>query len=237
MAERSDLPSFSRGRENRARSPGTASFTAIFANRRNAQRSTGPRTPAGKAKAARNSRRHGLSVPVLADPALAREVEACAGRIAGEGASAARREIALHVAEAEIDLARIERVRQALSAALAAGRDVRQQLPRIERYARRARFRHEMALADLAAPPKASSTAGLANRTQAERTQAERSHAERSHAERSQSAEQTQAERTRAERSHLAERTQAAEQSPAESSRWTVQPVATSGRSRGAPIV
>ena len=37
----------------------------IRANRRNALRSTGPRSAAGKAIAAANSRRHGLTVPVL----------------------------------------------------------------------------------------------------------------------------------------------------------------------------
>jgi hypothetical protein len=40
------------------------------ANRANARRSTGPRTAAGKARASRNAVRHGLSVSVLADPAL-----------------------------------------------------------------------------------------------------------------------------------------------------------------------
>ena len=61
---------------------------ARAANRANAARSTGPRTRAGKAAVARNALRHGLSLPVLADPALAPEVAALATRIAGEGASA-----------------------------------------------------------------------------------------------------------------------------------------------------
>ena len=53
----------------------------IRANRRNALRSTGPRTRAGKAIAARNSRLHGLTLPVLADPSLSGEVVALARRI------------------------------------------------------------------------------------------------------------------------------------------------------------
>ena len=81
MAERLDPPSLSPARARRARWPSIASFAAASASRLNAQRSTGLRTPAGKAKAARNSRHHGLSISVLADPALAREVEACARRI------------------------------------------------------------------------------------------------------------------------------------------------------------
>ena len=40
--------------------PKTMSAAAIAANRANAQRSTGPRTPAGKLKAASNSLKHGL---------------------------------------------------------------------------------------------------------------------------------------------------------------------------------
>jgi hypothetical protein len=42
----------------------------IRANRRNALRSTGPRSSAGKTIAARNSRRHGLTSPVLDEPSF-----------------------------------------------------------------------------------------------------------------------------------------------------------------------
>ena len=60
---------------------------ALYANRANARASTGPRTAAGKTRSARNARRHGLSVPVLRDPALVPEIESLARRIAGENAS------------------------------------------------------------------------------------------------------------------------------------------------------
>src|ERR1700751_3834829 len=83
----------------------------LAANRANAARSTGPRTRAGKAAVARNALRHGLSLPVLADPALAAEAAALAGRIAGEGVSEARRAAALRIAEAQVDIERIRRVR------------------------------------------------------------------------------------------------------------------------------
>lgn len=42
----------------------------LAANRRNAQKSTGPRTTAGKLGAAQNARRHGLATPIAADPAF-----------------------------------------------------------------------------------------------------------------------------------------------------------------------
>ncbi|RUL81179.1 hypothetical protein, partial [Tautonia sociabilis] len=44
---------------------GTASPKQIEANRRNAQRSTGPRTPEGKARSRRNGLKHGLAAEVL----------------------------------------------------------------------------------------------------------------------------------------------------------------------------
>jgi len=140
------------------------SYAVIAANRQNARRSTGPRTPAGKAKAARNSLRHGLSRPVRTDPALAREVETCACRIAGEGASPARHALAVAVAEAEVDLARIARVRQLLTAERAAGRNVEKQLLAIDRYARRARFRHKLALEDLGVATTGADGEGAQNK-------------------------------------------------------------------------
>ena len=55
----------------------------ISANRANARASAGPKTARGKAHSARNARRHGLSIPLLADPAFSKEVEALARDIAG----------------------------------------------------------------------------------------------------------------------------------------------------------
>jgi hypothetical protein len=86
------------------------------ASRRNANLSTGPRTPAGKAVVARNALRHGLAVPISALP----ELEAVAGQlarlIAGANADEERRRLAERVAEAEIDLIRVRRARTALLA-------------------------------------------------------------------------------------------------------------------------
>jgi hypothetical protein len=83
----------------------------IKANRANARASTGPRTARGRASAARNALRHGLSQPVCSDPALSEEVEALAREIAGPDANGEVQELARRVAEAQIDLRRVRYAR------------------------------------------------------------------------------------------------------------------------------
>jgi hypothetical protein len=85
----------------------------LFTNRQNSLRSTGPKTAAGRMRAAGNARRHGLRVPVRSDPVLSAEVEAMACEIAGDG-SPELIELARRIAEAEIDVMRIRRVRNNL---------------------------------------------------------------------------------------------------------------------------
>jgi hypothetical protein len=86
----------------------------IAANRRNARKSTGPHTRAGKKRASRNSYRHGFSCGVAAATAFARHIEALAQKIAGRGANAVTLEIARSVARAEFELAQIRRVKVAM---------------------------------------------------------------------------------------------------------------------------
>jgi len=98
------------------------------ANRRNARASTGPKTAAGKAQVARNARRHGLTLPVAADPALARDVEELAQAICRNFSVGARgdkapavvaarlRFLARRVAEAQVDVRRVRRARHGLIA-------------------------------------------------------------------------------------------------------------------------
>lgn len=86
------------------------------ANRRNASRSTGPKTPRGRYHSARNALQHGLSVASLADPAWAPEVRALAAELVAANASAVLRERAYEVAAAQIDIIRVGTARQGLLA-------------------------------------------------------------------------------------------------------------------------
>ncbi len=129
------------------------------ANRRNARKSSGPKTAAGKASAARNARRHGLTVPVRADPALSREVEDLAREIetsaTGRAADAAGHACACEAADAMIDLRRVRDAKLPLLAAIdadltKAAKPLRA-LERLERYERHALRRRKLAIRAFAA--------------------------------------------------------------------------------------
>ena len=82
------------------------------ANRRNAQRSTGPRSKAGKARSSRNALKHGLARALVGEPGFDEEVSRLARAIAGERqADAAVLAAATTVAEAELDLMRVRMAR------------------------------------------------------------------------------------------------------------------------------
>ena len=86
----------------------------IKANRANARASTGPKT--AQAALARQKTRfaNALSLPVCSNPALSEEVETLAREIAGPRANMQIQELARQVAEAEIDLRRVQNARHEL---------------------------------------------------------------------------------------------------------------------------
>jgi len=86
----------------------------IAANRRNANRSTGPRSRAGRKRAAGNATVHGLTANLLSSATLAEQVEKLAREIAGSFEDAILLQYARDVARAEIDLARVRRIKVAL---------------------------------------------------------------------------------------------------------------------------
>jgi hypothetical protein len=68
-----------------------------------------------------NALRHGLSVSVFADPALAREVVELAERLANGATDSRMRELAVEVAAAQVDVERVRHARHALFARPAMG--------------------------------------------------------------------------------------------------------------------
>jgi hypothetical protein len=88
----------------------------LRANRANARRSTGPKSQAGKARAARNAYRHGLTRSLWAVPHLAADAEALAEVLAPPAANADLKNLARQAAAGHIDLDRIRRARHRLIA-------------------------------------------------------------------------------------------------------------------------
>jgi hypothetical protein len=84
------------------------------ANRRNARRSTGPRSGAGKNRASHNAYRHGLTSTLSG--AYAKEREKLARKIVGDSEDPVILERARAVAEAELELARVRRAKVAIIA-------------------------------------------------------------------------------------------------------------------------
>jgi hypothetical protein len=92
-----------------------ASEKQIAANRRNAQKSTGPKTESGKRRASLNAFRHGLASQGL-QAVDADLVERGAHQIVADSKSWIGLELARSAAAAELDLAQVRKVRTNLIA-------------------------------------------------------------------------------------------------------------------------
>ena len=84
------------------------------ANRRNAQRSTGPRSATGKSVSRTNALRHGLSARLGRDPSHDQRIESLAKIIAGPEAAADELYYARIAAEATLQIARIRALRTSM---------------------------------------------------------------------------------------------------------------------------
>ena len=91
-----------------------ASERQIAANRRNARKSTGPRSGAGRKRASRNAYRHGLTLSINSTAAFAKQLDTLVRKIAGDSEDAIVLERARAIAQAELDLARVRRAKLAL---------------------------------------------------------------------------------------------------------------------------
>jgi hypothetical protein len=91
-----------------------ASERQIAANRRNARKSTGPRSGAGKKRASRNAYRHGLTLNLTSTAIFAKQLDKLVRKIAGETEDAMVLERARAIAHAELDLAQVRQAKIAL---------------------------------------------------------------------------------------------------------------------------
>jgi hypothetical protein len=107
-------------------------------NRKNAQNSSGPRTTAGKARAARNALVHGLAIPIRSIPEFRKDIENLAILIARGCGEETITELSRQAAEAQLETIRIRKVRAAILASKTAWEDRNAKLARLERYERRA---------------------------------------------------------------------------------------------------
>lgn len=94
------------------------------ANRRNAQRSTGPRSAAGKRRSSQNALRHGLAAQLGSDPAHDRRVEALTKILTGPEGSPSELNYARVVADATLQITRIRALRTTMMEPAARTREV-----------------------------------------------------------------------------------------------------------------
>jgi hypothetical protein len=125
------------------------SHKKISSNRRNAQKSSGPKSAAGKSRTARNALRHGLSIPVSAIAALRSDLETLALSIAQTAGKPTATELSEQAAGAQLELFRIRKVRATLLSGKISHEELNKQLARLERYERRAFSRRKRALREL----------------------------------------------------------------------------------------
>jgi hypothetical protein len=94
-----------------------ASIRQVEANRRNAKRSTGPKTAGGKARSSQNALRHGLARSAISDPAEAENFAAAIALGFGHQVTPAAVKV---LARSKLALLRIRSLRQGMLAALLA---------------------------------------------------------------------------------------------------------------------
>jgi hypothetical protein len=125
----------------------------IESNRKNAQKSTGPRSEAGQRRSRRNALRHGLAIAIGSDPSSSEEIKRLANALAQGRSGQHIVEFAHQAAEAEIDLLRIRKLRASRFNAVLGNPETKfddysefdEELAKLERYERRAFSRRKRA--------------------------------------------------------------------------------------------
>jgi hypothetical protein len=102
-----------------------ASERQLKANRRNAQKSTGPKSRAGKKRASKNAYRHGLRAGILRDPGWIKKIEALAKKIVDSTGDQIDLRQARSVAHAQLEVQRTRSICTAVVRQILAGCDPR----------------------------------------------------------------------------------------------------------------
>ena len=118
----------------------------VASNQKNAKNSTGPKSDAGKRRAARNALSHGLAVPVSNIAALQSDIETLALSIARASGERAITELSRQAAEAQLEILRIRSVRASIFATETSYDELNNKLASLKRYERRAFSRWKRAL-------------------------------------------------------------------------------------------
>lgn len=125
-----------------------------ISNRRNAQKSTGPRSELGRQRTRHNALRHGLAVAIGSHPFFTKDIVTLATALASGRVGQLKQEFARQVAEAHLDLMRIRKLRAERlanvlgnpNATLEHCSELDESLAQLERYERRAFSRRKRAL-------------------------------------------------------------------------------------------
>lgn len=129
----------------------------IASNRKNAQKSTGPRSEAGRRRSRANALRHGLAIAIGSDPSFGSEIETLAVALEPGKDKQSFGDFARQFAEAEIDLLRVRKIRASQFKAIVGNPDappevhseLNENLAKLERYERRAYSRRKRALREM----------------------------------------------------------------------------------------
>ena len=125
-----------------------ASEKQIAANRRNAKKSTGPKTAAGRLTSSRNSFRYGLSLPLTFEVAESAKAERMLQMLVSDLVDEERVRAATEMAQAALELRRVGAIRTTMLAELdpASGDlDQLRRLAALDRYEARALTRRRRA--------------------------------------------------------------------------------------------
>jgi hypothetical protein len=110
----------------------------IAANRANAQKSTGPKTAAGRSKSSRNAFRHGLTAAMALDMTVSAKVDTIARMLTCDDE---KMPAATEVAQAQLEVLRIRAVRADMTAKLtlaSADAETLRRLAALDKYERQA---------------------------------------------------------------------------------------------------